>query len=177
MASHRLGRITEDIHRELTAIFREVKDPRVQEGLISIVRVDVTNDLSYCTVYISAMQGWNKRKWLKKGLKSAAGFIRRELGTSFKIAPCSPADFTATDSIEYGAGISKLINDLKRRSIMKIKLQQAADVLQKADEVLVLSHKSPDGDTLGSASALCTALQKNGKTCPFCMFGSGGSQI
>ena len=46
MASHRLGRITEDIHRELTAIFREVKDPRVQEGLISIVRVDVTNDLS-----------------------------------------------------------------------------------------------------------------------------------
>ena len=58
---------------------------------------------------------------------------------------------------------------------MKIKLQQAADVLQKADEVLVLSHKSPDGDTLGSASALCTAL--NGKTCPFCMFGSGGSQI
>ena len=56
MASHRLGRITEDIHRELTAIFREVKDPRVQEGLISIVRVDVTNDLSYCTVYISSMQ-------------------------------------------------------------------------------------------------------------------------
>ena len=47
MASHRLGRITEDIHRELTAIFREVKDPRVQEGLISIVRVDVTNDLLY----------------------------------------------------------------------------------------------------------------------------------
>ena len=43
---------------------------------------------------------------------------------------------------------------------MKIKLQQAADVLQKADEVLVLSHKSPDGDTLGSASALCTALQR-----------------
>ena len=46
---------------------------------------------------------------------------------------------------------------------MKIKLQQAADVLQKADEVLVLSHKSPDGDTLGSASALCTALQRMGK--------------
>ena len=46
---------------------------------------------------------------------------------------------------------------------MKIKLQQAADVLQKADEVLVLSHKSPDGDTLGSASALCTVLQRMGK--------------
>ena len=51
---------------------------------------------------------------------------------------------------------------------MKIKLQQAADVLQKADEVLVLSHKSPDGDTLGSASALCTALQRMGKQNSHC---------
>ena len=107
MASHRLGRITEDIHRELTAIFREVKDPRVQEGLISIVRVDVTNDLSYCTVYISAMQGLEQAKVAEKGLKSAAGFIRRKLRHVPQLI------FTATDSIEYGAGISKLINDLK----------------------------------------------------------------
>ena len=56
MPSHRMGRTTEDIRRELTAIFRELKDPRVQ-GLISIVRVDVSSDLSYCTVYISAMEG------------------------------------------------------------------------------------------------------------------------
>ena len=54
MPSHRMGRTTEDIRRELTAILREVKDPRVQgNGMISIVRVEVTNDLSYCTVYIS----------------------------------------------------------------------------------------------------------------------------
>ena len=113
MASHRLGRITEDIHRELTAIFREVKDPRVQEGLISIVRVDVTNDLSYCTVYISAMQGLEQAKVAEKGLKSAAGFIRRELGHRLKFRHVPQLIFTATDSIEYGAGISKLINDLK----------------------------------------------------------------
>ena len=108
MASHRLGRITEDIHRELTAIFREVKDPRVQEGLISIVRVDVTNDL-----YISAMQGLEQAKVAEKGLKSAAGFIRRELGHRLKLRHVPQLIFTATDSIEYGAGISKLINDLK----------------------------------------------------------------
>ena len=59
MASHRMGRTTEDIKRELTAIFRELKDPRVQ-GLISIVRVDVTSDLSYCTVFVSAMEGMMK---------------------------------------------------------------------------------------------------------------------
>ncbi len=113
MAGHRLGRITEDIHRELTAVFREVKDPRVQQGLISIVRVDMTNDLSYCTVYISAMQGLEQAKVAEKGLKSAAGFIRGELGRRLKLRHVPELTFTATDSIAYGAGISKLINDLK----------------------------------------------------------------
>ena len=56
MAGHRLERTTEDIKRELTAIFRELKDPRVQQAFLSIIRVDVTNDLSYCTVYVSAME-------------------------------------------------------------------------------------------------------------------------
>lgn len=113
MASHRIGRITEDIHRELTAIFREVKDPRMQQGLISIVRVDVTSDLSYCNVYISAMQGVEQAKVAKKGLDSAAGFIRRELGHRLKLRHVPQLVFTVTDSIAYGAGISKLINDLK----------------------------------------------------------------
>ena len=52
-----MGRVTEDIRRELMAAIRELKDPRVQGGLISVVRVEVTNDLSFCTVYISAMEG------------------------------------------------------------------------------------------------------------------------
>lgn len=116
MASHRLGRITEDIHRELTAIFREVKDPRVQQGLISIVRAEVTNDLSYCTVYISAMQGLEQAKVAEKGLKSAAGFIRRELGRRLKLRHVPELMFTATDSIEYGANISKLIHDLEEEN-------------------------------------------------------------
>ena len=55
MAGHRIERTTEDIKRELTAIFRELKDPRVAGAFLSIIRVDLTNDLSYCTVYISAM--------------------------------------------------------------------------------------------------------------------------
>ncbi len=87
MPSHRMGRTTEDIRRELTAIFRELKDPRVQ-GLISIVRVDVTNDLSYCTVYISAMEGMEQAKQAVQGLKSASGYIRRELGQRLRCAMC-----------------------------------------------------------------------------------------
>ena len=72
MPSHKMGRVTEDIRRELSAIFRELKDPRVQ-GLISIVRVEVTNDLSYCTVYVSAMGGLEQAKTAVAGLKSAGG--------------------------------------------------------------------------------------------------------
>lgn len=111
MPSHRMGRTTEDILRELTAIFRELKDPRVQ-GLISIVRVEVTSDLSYCTVYISAMGGMEKAKQAVQGLKSAAGFIRRELGARLSLRHVPELVFKATDSIEYGANIAKLLNDL-----------------------------------------------------------------
>ena len=80
MPSHKLQRNTEDIKRELTAVLRELKDPRVSGGLISIVRVEVTNDMSYCTVYVSAMEGLERAKTAVKGLESAAGYIRRELG-------------------------------------------------------------------------------------------------
>jgi ribosome-binding factor A len=112
MAGHKLGRVTEDIKRELTAIFRELKDPRVQ-GLISIVRVDLTNDLSYCTVYVSAMEGMDRAKEAVKGLKSASGFIRRELGRRLSLRKVPEMVFKATDSIEHSANIARILNNLK----------------------------------------------------------------
>lgn len=112
MAGHKLGRVTEDIKRELTAIFRELKDPRVQ-GLISIVRVDLTNDLSYCTVYVSAMEGMDWAKEAVKGLKSASGFIRRELGRRLSLRKVPEMVFKATDSIEHSANIARILNNLK----------------------------------------------------------------
>ena len=72
MASHRMGRTTEDIRRELTAVFRELKDPRVADAMISIVRVEVSNDLRVCKVYVSAMEGYERAKEAVKGLKSAS---------------------------------------------------------------------------------------------------------
>ena len=112
MAGHRLERTTEDIKRELTAIFRELKDPRVQQAFISIIRVDVTNDLSYCTVYVSAMEGLDRANEAVKGLKSAAGFIRRELSHRLKLRYVPQLIFKATDSIEYSANISRILNAL-----------------------------------------------------------------
>ena len=112
MANFKLGRTTEDIKRELTAIFRELKDPRVQNCFLSIIRVDVTRDLSYCTIYISAMEGLDKAKEALKGLQSAAGFIRRELGQRLSIRHIPSLIFKATDSIEYSANISKILSSL-----------------------------------------------------------------
>lgn len=112
MAGHRIERTTEDIKRELTAIFRELKDPRVTNAFLSIVRVDVTNDLSFCTVYISAIEGLDRANEAVKGLKSAAGFIRRELGHRLHIRYVPQLIFKSTDSIEYSANISRILNDL-----------------------------------------------------------------
>lgn len=112
MAGHRIDRTTEDIRRELTAIFRELKDPRINNSMISIVRVEVTNDLSYCTAYISSMSGMDSAKQALKGLKSASGYIRRELGHRLKLRHVPECIFKATDSIEYGAEISRKLNSL-----------------------------------------------------------------
>ena len=112
MANHKLGRITEDVKRELTAIFRELKDPRVNACFLSIVRVEVTNDLSYCTVYVSALEGMDAAKAAVKGLKSASGFIRRELGHRLRLRHVPELIFTPTDSIEYSAEISRILNSL-----------------------------------------------------------------
>lgn len=112
MPGHRMERITEDVHRELTAIFRELKDPRAQQGMLSIVRVEVTNDLSHCNVYVSSMLGMEKCKEACVGLKSAAGFMRGELGHQLKLRHVPQLHFIPSDSIEYSANISKILNDL-----------------------------------------------------------------
>ena len=112
MPSYKIARVTEDMHRELTAILREIKDPRVTGCMLSIVRVEVTNDLSYCTVYVSTVEGMERTKTAVQGLKSAAGFIRREAGGRLRLRHVPELIFKPTDSIEYGAHISRLIDDL-----------------------------------------------------------------
>ena len=115
MAGHKLGRITEDVKRELTAILREVKDPRVKDCFLSVVRVEVTNDLSYCTVYVSTMEGMDRTKVAVTGLKSAAGYIRHELGRKLSLRHVPELIFKATDSIEYGDNISRMLQDLEKK--------------------------------------------------------------
>lgn len=115
MPSYKIDRVTEDVRRELSALLRELKDPRVKDCFLSIVRVKVTNDLSYCTVYVSTIEGIERTKEAVKGLKSAAGFLRRELGRHLSLRHTPELLFKASDSIEYGAHISKILNDLESK--------------------------------------------------------------
>lgn len=112
MAGHKIERTAEDIKRELTDIMRGLKDPRIQ-GMLSIVRVELTNDLSYAKVYISSLEGMEQEKMAVKGLQSAAGFARRELGKRLHIRHVPELIFVATDSIEYSSRINRMLEDLK----------------------------------------------------------------
>lgn len=109
MPSFKLGRATSDIQRELSDLLREVKDPRVSK-LLSIVKIDLSSDFSYATVYISAIEGYDKTVESVKGLKSAAGFLRRELGLRLKLRKTPELRFIADDSIEHSAHIAKIID-------------------------------------------------------------------
>lgn len=108
MAGYRINRITSDIKITLSELLREVKDPRVSK-LLSIVKVDVSGDLSYATVYVSAIEGYEQTVNSVKALKGAAGFLRRELGGRLMLRKVPELRFVADNSIEQSANISKII--------------------------------------------------------------------
>lgn len=108
MAGFKINRITSDIRLTLSSLLREIKDPRVSR-LLSIVKVDVSGDLSYATVYVSAIEGSEKTAESVKALKNASGFLRRELGSRLKLRKVPELRFVADDSIEQSANISRII--------------------------------------------------------------------
>lgn len=111
MANFKIQRLGEDVRRELTAIFRSLKDPRI-DPLLSIVKVDLSGDQSYCKVYVSSMDGMERAKESVKGLESAAGFVRRELSIRVDMRRSPELKFIADDSIAHSAEIAKKLQDL-----------------------------------------------------------------
>ena len=111
MASNRIGRINEEIQKELASLIRNLKDPRVQDTMISITRVETTPDLRYAKVYASFLQEDQAADALK-GLKSASGYLRRELGRALQLRYTPELVWELDDSITYGAKMLGLINSL-----------------------------------------------------------------
>ena len=111
MPSNRIGRINEEIQRELSALIRTVKDPRVADaGVISVTAVETTQDLKYAKIFVSVLDKTASAQALK-GLKSASGYLRRGLGRALDLRNTPELTFVRDDSIDRGAHILDLLRD------------------------------------------------------------------
>ena len=109
MASNRIGRINEEIQRELASLIPTVKDPRVT-GMISVTAVDTTPDLKYAKIYISILNPQDGNQ-VVKGLTSASGYLRRELGHNLRLRNTPELSFVLDGSIDQGARILEMLRD------------------------------------------------------------------
>lgn len=112
MPSYKISRNAEDIKRELSDIMRSIKDPRVG-GLLSIVKLDLSGDMSQCKVFVSSMDGLEKAREAVEGLRSASGYIRRELGRRIRLRRTPELIFIPDDGIAHSADINRILKDLQ----------------------------------------------------------------
>ena len=113
MPNFKNARLSEDIKREITGLIRErIKDPRVKNGLVSIVRTELSGDNSHCKVYVSHLDGMEASKDAVKGLDSAGWMIRKEISNKLHLKKCPELKFIADDSIMHSAEIAKMLEDI-----------------------------------------------------------------
>ncbi len=112
MANYKTNRTEEDILREITAILRELKDPRI-DPMLTVVRAELSRDMSNCKVYVSSLSGQDTAKQSCKGLDSASGYIQRQLFHRLKIRKCPSLHFIADDSIAHSAEINLKLHQLQ----------------------------------------------------------------
>ncbi len=129
MASNRLGRINEEIQREMSSLIRNVKDPRVS-GMISVTAVETTPDLKFAKIYISVLDKSDVAQVLK-GLKSASGYLRRELGRTLNLRNTPELSFVRDDSIDKGAHI---LDMLRNPEVVKPANPLNADIVLEDEE-------------------------------------------
>lgn len=108
-------RINGEVQRELSNIIRgEIKDPRI--GIMtSVTAVEVAPDLKHCKAYISVLGDDKAKSDTLAGLRSAEGFIRRELARTINLRNTPEITFVIDESIEYGVKMSKIIDDLNKK--------------------------------------------------------------
>lgn len=111
MASYKTNRTEEDILREMTAILRELKDPRI-DPMLTVVRAELSRDLSNCKIFVSSLSGQETAKRSCQDLDSASGYIRRELFHRLKIRKCPALHFVADDSIAHSAAINEKLQQM-----------------------------------------------------------------
>ena len=167
MAGKRIDRISSEYKQAMAGCLRTLKDPRVQ-GLVSITRCEVTADLRYARIYVSVFGDEPAGKRALQGLRSAAGLLRREVAQKVGLRAAPEPIFALDHSISHATDILSILNAIETKPIapavtVRYTLEEACALLERSDRFLILTHIRPDGDTLGSASALCMILRAIGK--------------
>lgn len=114
MSFDRTDRVSEELKKELAALIPTLKDPRIS-GMCSVISATITKDFKYAKVYISVMGNDKEKTDTIKGLNSASGFVRKEIGRALRLRYTPEITFELDSSIEYGAHISKLLSDIEKR--------------------------------------------------------------
>lgn len=112
MAGQRAARVADQMREELARLIRELKDPRI--GFVSIVKVEVSGDLRHAKVFVSVMGGTQQKSETMKGLQSAAGFLRSEVGQAMRLRFTPELHFVLDDSIEHGVKIAQLLVQVQK---------------------------------------------------------------
>ena len=128
MPNYRIGRLSEDIKRELSALLRDLKDPRISP-MTSILRCEISPDGSHCKVHVSALEGEAATKEPVKGLTSASGYLRKEIGGRLHLRKCPELHFIADFSIAYSAHINELLHKIADKRV-----EDAADEPETDEE-------------------------------------------
>lgn len=111
-AYNRIDRISEEVKKELSFVIRDLKDPRLNTNMVSVVNVAVTKDLRFAKAYISVLGDDAAKKGAIDALKGAAGFIRKEIGHRIDLRYTPEFSFVLDDSIEYGSHINEVLKNL-----------------------------------------------------------------
>lgn len=175
MPSHRSQHNCESIKREIIAIIRELKDPRLIEDFISVLKISSSDDCSHFDVFVSALGGIEKAIKATACLQAAEGVIRKKLGEKCRVRYIPNLKFIATDALEYGMNISKKIDEVihshpqknsrieREKEKKTVSLRETVQKIRSSDFFCIITHDYPDGDAIGSSVALCRILQRMGK--------------
>lgn len=116
MANHNIARLSEDVKREITTAIREIKDSRIAGRIVTISHVEITNDLSYCTVYVSCLDGAEAAADAADCLKGAAGFFKKRINARIKMRKMPELIFKPDTSLDYYEKIDGIIRNLPKRT-------------------------------------------------------------
>lgn len=117
MSNFKSIRLSEDIHREISALIKDLKDPRITSGMITVMRCEVSKDMSHCKVYISSFEGYEKAVEAVKGFESATGYLKREISNALHLRKCPDLKFIPDNSTEHSVHINEILKKLADKDI------------------------------------------------------------